>query len=760
METNDVSSRLDHSQTSEGSGHDCGIAHIPHGDEWSTTPNLRRTATMRKLIFVCAIFVNAFLLFLLQPMFGKMVLPHVGGSAAVWTTCMLFFQTALLVGYLYAHALASRLAARAQLVIHLGLIAAAALTLPVSVPKSWTPTDPSSPIGPVLALLAMRIGPVFVLLAAGSPLLQHWFARATGPTSDPYRLYVASNLGSAAALLAYPFGIEPWLTVHTQAGVWTAGFVTLMALLFACGLLARGTNPTTKPIDRAATLSWQQRLRWVALAAAPSSLLLGVTTHITTDLAPIPLLWVVPLVLYLTTFVIAFGDWRTFPTRWVVASWPYAALAVVVVLFFDSEIPGPAGYALHVVTFFVSALACHAVLAASRPAPARLTEFYIWLSVGGALGGFFNVVIAPQVFTGTYEYPLALVAAVALLPATAVGRRWIDVAVPATLGGALLVGAPVASSATGNAKLTTVGMLLVVGAVATFASRTRPLRFALSMAAILGVGLFLLSRNEDTRLAVRSFYGVYRVVDDSSTGHRALYSGTTVHGAEAFSDSGREPLTYHHRDGPVGDVFAARSWRPGPWRVAVVGLGAGAMAAYAQPGESWTFFEIDPLVARVASDRRFFRFLSNARTTPRIVLGDARLSLEREPSAAFDVLFIDAFTSDAIPTHLLTREALTLYRSRLEPDGMIAWHISNRYLDLRPVLDGLARNAGISSFIREDVGIKDSTSGRFSSTWVVMTAGAKTAGAISANKRWAQFGRRSRSLLWTDDFSNVLGVLR
>jgi hypothetical protein len=711
-------------------------------------------------LFTCTVFVNAFLLFLLQPLFAKMVLPHVGGSAAAWTTCMLFFQAALVVGYGYAHLIASKFRGRTQFLIHLGLVAAATVTLPVAIPRGWAPTDLQSPIVPLLGLLAGQIGPSFVLLAAGSPILQHWFARARRSDADPYRLYVASNLGSASALLAYPFAIEPTLTLRAQAGVWSVGFFTLTILLLGCGFLVRDRSGTRELADRTERLSWRQRLRWVALAAAPSSLLLGVTTHLTTDLAPIPLLWVLPLVLYLMTFAIAFGEWRRFPTRATFTLLPYLALAVVVVLFLHSELPGPAGYALHVGTFFVCALACHTALASSRPGVGRLTEFYIWLSIGGAVGGFFNGVIAPHVFARVHEYAIALVATVALLPSRVQGRRWIDVAAPVGLAAALFVGSFVLSRFTRLPALTAVGILLIGGGVATFASRGRPVRFALSMAAILAVGLALTARDEDTRLAARTFYGVYRVVDDSATSRRTLYSGTTVHGAEAFADNGRRPLTYYHPDGPIGALLGSRSWRPGPWRVAVVGLGTGAIAAYAQPGESWTFYEIDPLVARIASDTRFFRFLSHAPVKPRIVLGDARLSLEREPPSAFDVLVIDAFSSDAIPTHLLTREALALYRSRLAPDGVIAWHISNRYLNLEPVLADLARDAGLASFIRRDFRVTDSTTGRFPSIWVVMTAGANAAAAIAADGRWAETRDTESNRLWTDDFSNILGVLR
>jgi spermidine synthase len=610
--------------------------------------------------------------------------------------------------------------------------------------------------------LALRIGLPFLLLAAGSPLIQNWFSRSINAKErDPYTLYVASNLGSFTALLAYPFAVEPWMTLSAQSRRWSVGYLLLIGLTLMCGLLAsRGASRATAPSVVRERVSWTDRAWWIALAAVPSSLLLGVTTHITTDLAPVPLLWIVPLALYLLTFVIAFGTARPWVTRLVHTLIPYLVITIAVLLFFRGEIPGPTGYAVHAVTFFVCALACHLRLAAARPTPSRLTEFYVWLSVGGALGGLFNVVVAPNAFRSVVEYPLALIATAALSRDATPRWRWADVFMPLLLAIALVATVTIVLKVESTPSRATLGLVLGGGGIAAFAVRARPLRFALCIGAILVAGAQLAAADGVTRFADRSFYGVYRVVDDSASGTRQFYSGTTIHGSERLTDAGHEPLTYYHRDGPLGALFSARSWRTTPWRVGVIGLGTGATASYARPGETWTFYEIDPLVARVAADTTLFRFLSAAQSRPRIVLGDARLSIERDSGARFDVLTIDAFSSDAIPVHLLTREALALYRAHLASDGIIAWHISNKYLDLRPVLEALAADAGLVAIICDDVNIPSPSRGRFPSTWVAMTSASSTLAAVERDVRWVRLKSGRRPQLWTDDFSNVLTVVR
>jgi len=707
--------------------------------------------------FAAAIFVNAFLLFLLQPMFAKMALPHLGGSAAVWTSCMLFFQTALLGGYIYAHWVASRLRGRLQVVVHLGAVAAAGLCLPPQIPAGWSPADLSSPVPGFLWVLTRRIGPPFVLLAAGSPLLQHWFTRArVRRDRDPYSLYVASNFGSAVALFAYPFFLERQTSLGQQTLIWSVGYAVLFLGLAVCGALAWNAPVERPVVSEAPAVDWRERARWVVLAAVPSSLMLGVTSHITVDLAPMPLLWVLPLALYLTTFVIAFGAPSAQYTALVRTAVPFAVIILAVLLFLRSELPGKIGYTPHLVAFFVCALACHLRLAELRPHAGRLTEFYLWLALGGAVGGAFNVVVAPALFNSVLEYPLAIVLVAAVYRAANGSTSYRDFAIPVALGAGLAVFFLLDAD---PSRLALSAAVLIVGVIA-YGLRAMPFRFAATIGAMLFVGLLLNRAGGTQRLATRSFYGVYQIIDDSSARIRDFYSGTTIHGAEVFGDSGRSPATYYHRDGPLGALFGARAWRAAPWRVGVVGLGVGSTAAYARPGETWTFYEIDPLVARIAADNSWFHYLHAAAAAPTIVLGDARLSLAAALPRSLDVLLVDAFSSDAIPTHLLTREALQLYRQRLAEDGVIAWHISNRYLDLRPVLEGLAADAGMTALIFSDQKIPKDSGGRFPSIWVVMSAGPKTVDAIRSDSRWLPLRSQRPPILWTDERSDVFSVLR
>ena len=707
--------------------------------------------------FAAAIFVNAFLLFLLQPMFAKMALPHLGGSAAVWTSCMLFFQTALLGGYLYAHWVASRFSGRLQVVVHLGAIAAAGLCLPPQIPAGWSPADLSSPVPGFLWLLTRRIGPPFVLLAAGSPLLQHWFTRArVRRDRDPYSLYVASNFGSAVALFAYPFFLERQTSLGQQTLIWSVGYAVLFLGLAVCGALAWNAPVERPVVSEAPAVDWRERARWVVLAAVPSSLMLGVTSHITVDLAPMPLLWVLPLALYLTTFVIAFGAPSARYTALVRTAVPFAVIILAVLLFLRSELPGKIGYTPHLLAFFVCALACHLRLAELRPHAGRLTEFYLWLALGGAVGGAFNVVVAPALFNSVLEYPLAIVLVAAVYRAANGSTSYRDFAIPVALGAGLAVFFLLDADPSRLA----LSAAVLIGGIIAYGLRSMPFRFAATIGAMLFVGLLLNRAGGTQRLATRSFYGVYQIIDDSSARIRDFYSGTTIHGAEVFGDSGRSPATYYHRDGPLGALFGARAWRAAPWRVGVVGLGVGSTAAYARPGETWTFYEIDPLVARIAADNSWFHYLHAAAAAPTIVLGDARLSLAAALPRSLDVLLVDAFSSDAIPTHLLTREALQLYRQRLAEDGVIAWHISNRYLDLRPVLEGLAADAGMTALIFSDQKIPKDSGGRFPSIWVVMSAGPKTVDAIRSDSRWLPLRSPRPPILWTDERSDVFSVLR
>ncbi len=730
-------------------------------------------------LFAAALFVGAFLLFSVQPMFTKMVLPLLGGAPSVWNTAMVFFQTVLLLAYGYAHLSARHLAPARQVGLHLAVLAVAFAVLPVAVSGAWRAPAEGAPVAWLLGLLAVSVGPPFFAVAATAPLLQRWFSR-TGHAAagDPYFLYGASNLGSILALLAYPAVIEPWLDLDRQSAAWTlayAGLAVLIALAGAVMLRARAgaaeredgaTAPRAAP---AAVPAWDEtridgrrRLTWVALAFAPSSLLLGVTTFITTDVAAAPLLWVVPLALYLLTFVVVFARRPAIRHAWMVRAQPFAILPLALVFWID--LPIWAAVPLHLAAFFVTAMVCHGELVRRRPAARHLTEFYFWMSLGGMLGGVFNALVAPGIFSSVLEYPLVLVLACMLRPAAGDGPRiqWRDVAWPALL----LLAAAVPTLGLGLAapEMGEIGIAAYFASVgvAAYAFAERPVRFGLGIAAAL-VAASLVTGPGTVLARERSFFGVYKVSETADGAFRLLINGTTLHGAQ-YTDPARwrEPLTYYGRTGPLGQVFAALAGTGRIRSVGVVGLGTGTVACYRRPGEAWTFYEIDPTVARLARDTRYFRFMSECAGDAPVIFGDARLALAGAPRGAYDLLILDAFSSDAIPMHMVTREALALYLEKLAPGGLLLFHISNRNLDLGPVLANLAADAGLVARRQHYAEVEtDARKGiRMPSDWVVMARAPADLDGIADDGRWRPLEPAPEIGLWTDGFSNVLGILK
>ncbi len=744
-------------------------------------------------LFSATLFVNAALLFAVQPMFSKMVLPLFGGTPSVWNTCMLFFQTALLCGYLYAHVTTRWLDVRKQSVLQLVLFALTFLTLPVAVASGWRPSGSDTPVWWLAALLAVSLGAPFFMLSTGAPLLQRWFSEYGHPAAtNPYFLYAASNLGSMVALLAYPVVIEPRLRLAQQSHLWTAGYVVLAVLIAVCAFVVRrsmvGSTLTVSgaagpvladatvadmdafnsmaaaPVASAERLTVWRRSRWVLLSFVPSSMLLAVTTYLATDVASIPLLWIVPLAIYLLTFVIVFAR-NTVIFRHAFAVWlqpPFLLiLAVSIALMMQRSVTALAP--THLVAFFLSALVCHGELAKDRPSVAHLTEFYLWMSVGGMLGGIFNVLIAPHVFDSVLEYPIAIIIAAALRPTLVPRRpidRTLDVILPAIVCIAIMVlmhaGFPPASWGE-KANVWVFGGY----AILILIFQRHPVRFALGIAAIfLGAAL---GRGTDPTLLFRgrSFFGVYRVLRYPK--HKALQNGTTTHGGQSiYPQFATEPLTYYHRDGPLGQSFAWLMRGNPNRRVAIVGLGTGTVACYGRPNETWTFYEIDPLIERIAFNPKYFSYLRDCPPAKRIIIGDARLSLAHAPDSSYDYMILDAFSSDAIPIHLMTREALQLYLRKLAPGGSIAFHISNRYLDLEPVVVELARDARIAGIVGSDVGISsaETMSFKMNSKWIVLSRNANDHAPLALQPGWRVLAPTSDIGLWTDDFSNVLSVFR
>jgi spermidine synthase len=784
---------------------------------------------MMTTLFGITIFLSAALLFWVQPMLGKLLLPPLGGSPTVWSTCLVFFQAMLLAGYAYAHGVTQKLGRRTQVITHGLLLAACALFLPFHIPAQWAAalTTASAPAVGLLGCLVVLAGLPLLVLSSTSPLLQRWFSVTPHrAATDPYFLYAASNLGSLVALLGYPLVIEPYCRLGRQSGLWAAGWALLALLIGACAVPvwrnapARDGLPSPGPAATrsAEPLGWRRRGRWLLLSFAPSSLLLGATQYVVTDIASLPLLWVVPLSLYLLTFVLAFGRAGPTPGRLLPArprprprpssscseadrvrsartspstttrdedaendedeavgrirkrplSWLVAVLAVAVVFSLLLGATYPVGLLLgmHLAFLFFAALGCHKQLASDRPDTAKLTEFYLWMALGGALGGVFNALLAPQLFRDLTEYPLAIVLT-ALLQAErgpASSRwRWADLGWPAVAGLLMAWLALGASRLAGLPEAWRSGLIYGLPLVVAFFHVARPRRFGLALGAVLLASSVRVDEHGRTLHAERSFFGVSRVTLDPTGRFRHLVHGNTWHGAQ-FLDPARacEPLVYYHRRGPAGELFAAHAARHRTGNVAVIGLGTGSLACYGRPAEPWTFYEIDPAVIRLAQDTNCFTYLGRCAPQPvRIVQGDARQRLREAPAGAYTLLVVDAFSSDAIPVHLLTREALAEYLAKLRSGGLLAFHISSRYLDLERVLAGLADEAGLAGVVWDEGEMtpQESEQGRAASHWVVVGRRREDFGPLGRVAHWLPL-EHPAGLVWSDDFSNLLGIVR
>jgi hypothetical protein len=736
-------------------------------------------------LFAVTLFLSASLLFWVQPMIAKMLLPLLGGTPAVWNTCMVFFQAMLLGGYAYAHLVTWRLSRKRQIILHTALLGIAMLVLPISLSQrafESVPTD-SNPVFWLLGVLFLSVGLPFFVLASHAPLLQRWFSHSNhAAAGDPYFLYAASNLGSLVALLGYPLLLEPHLRLLEQSRVWTAGFAALGICVLASGILAvksGWSSPGSKdaslletsPAERGEAVSLSglgQRFRWVLLAFAPSSMMLGVTTYLTTDLASVPLLWVAPLSLYLLTFIFAFARRRYLSLAWMARALPFGAVALVYILLSEATQPAWLLMAVHLAVFFVAAMVCHGQLAAERPRPIQLTEYYLLISVGGVLGGVFNALIAPTVFTRVLEYPLVLVLVCLLRPAAGTSAgissfKWSDLGIPAGIGLTAVLLAIFVPQKTSIPLQLELGLVFGLPLFLCFLAVDRPIRFGTAIGAVLLAGAFHPGTHGRPLYAERNFFGVLRVTQDPAGMFHRLVDGNTVHGRQSLDPERKcEPLSYYHRSGPLGQIVAAANERLALTNVAVIGLGAGAMAAYAKPCQAWTFFEINPLVVRLAQSTNFFTYLDEcAAGSVKVVLGDARLRLRDAAPAEFGLLIVDAFSSDSIPVHLVTREALDLYVSKLAPGGLLAFHISNRYLDLEPVLGDLAQSAGLICHSQDDdPNWLEAADGKDPSHWLVMARRNEGAGSLAKDARWLPVAGRAQPEIWTDDFSNILRVFR
>jgi SAM-dependent methyltransferase len=721
-------------------------------------------------LFATAAFASAALVFTVEPMVARLVLPSLGGSPAVWNTSLAFFQAALLAGYAYAHGLQRLPSARAQATVHVVALAAAALALPLRIHAVFGPPRPDHPALWLVGVLIVSLGAPFALLSATAPLLQAWRARTAG--AEAYALYAASNLGSFAALLAYPLIVEPNLSLAEQTRAWSGGYVVFAVLMASLGWAASrsGAGAVAQP-SASAPASWRERLTWLALAAAPSSLMLGVTSYLTTDVASAPFLWVAPLALYLLSFVAAFAARPPIAPGATLFLQAVFAAACAALLPFGS-LPFLLQLPAHLAAFVFSALMCHQALAARRPAPAQLTEFYVWMAVGGVIGGGFNAFVAPAIFPDVWEYPLALALCALARPwnlQRVAAGVWVMLAlcVVGAFGATVLVafrhGFP-RGGVVGDLDLFQLVTIALLGAaaIAAFRVRRHGLVFCAALA-VLSLGAAGAAERATPVHTWRSFFGVLKLSRAWARGLggevRLLAHGTTLHGAEATAPGYRcRPLVYYTPRTPIGQVFATLQAARPALDVGVVGLGAGSVAAYVRPGDRMTFFEVDPLVARVAHAR--FDYLDRCAAAPvRIVLGDARLTLARQPPAAFDLLLLDAFSSDAVPTHLLTVEAVRADLGHLRPDGVLVLHLSNRNLDLDAPALAVARALGAPALLQRHRVVPGHGAGWESDEDAVILGRTPQALApFAADPRWRRVDPGAVRP-WTDDYVNVPGAL-
>lgn len=746
-------------------------------------------------LFTLTIFLSALLLFMVQPMAGKMLLPSLGGTPGVWNTCMMFFQAVLLLGYLWAHGV-SRLRALPQLLVHALLLVAALVALPLSMDRMAlsSPLLNSHPNLWLLAALGLGAGLPFLALSTTSPLIQAWFARLKHRrSSDPYFLYAASNGGSLLALLGYPLLVEPVFGVSAQASLWSGSFGVLVVLLLVCGVVTLKSSPGYRAASPApevapsevgaldaelepgrssawgsgeaedasgAPVDVRQKGLWTLYAFVPSSLMLGVTTYISTDVAAFPLLWVIPLAMYTGSFIVVFSAWRL-NLSGIGRVMSLIGTALLVAWIMGATHPAWLLLPLHLVFFGMAAVMVHGRLAAARPAAAHLTSFYLYMSIGGLLGGVFNSLVAPMVFDRVWEYPLMIIVACALRPQSFADkadpeRRWKQAA-PVVATALMVVSMVALERLDVTMSQATAVVFFGIPAVVAYSQVERPRRLGLGLMGVLVASSFFGGTLGQVVFKERSFFGTVQMVE---TPHLyQMMHGGTVHGQAIKDEEGCSPLAYYHPQGPTGAIFELYQRSALSPRIAVLGLGLGAHACYARPTDQMTFYELDPTVVEVA--QRFGPVSRSQASALRYVVGDARIQLEQDEVEPYGMMIVDAFSSDAIPIHLLTVEAFEVYLTKVQEGGVVAVHISNRYFDLEPVLRGLAEAHALELRLWDDLALSDAelASGRQSSTWAVMTRDAAKIEALEAMEaRWRT--STGPALMWTDDHANVLSAWR
>lgn len=728
-----------------------------------------------RALYTLTIFVGSALLFLVQPLIAKQLLPIFGGSPLVWNTSLLFFQTMLLLGYLYAHLSIKWLGAQRQAYVHILLVALGLLVLPLHVPQALlaayknalanSPTSLMASPGPILlGMLLMSVGLPFFALAAGAPTLQRWFAQTDDPAAkDPYFLYQASNLASMVALLGYPLWFEKEFLLGQQSLYWSFGYGALIVLLGLCAVRLNRTEAREPAPNEGlkTTISRSDRATWIFVAAGPTAMLGGLTTFLTTNVSPIPLLWVLPLALYLITFVIAFSNRlkRGYLFKYGATA---ATFVTVILMMLGKNNPPVFIMPLHLAGYFLTALACHYELGRSRPSAEHLTEYYVWMSVGGMLGGLFSSLLAPVLFVQPFEYMASIVICF-LAIGVAVRKeqpfKWLDLLYPAMAAGVVIVVEK--NWWYGPHEYDWCYVALLAMTIFSF----RPIRLGLLLTGFFGLYVYNNMTAVQHIFQQRSFFGMLDVRKETVKGtvlHKLVH-GNTLHGGEFMSGPlVNKPTSYYSPQSGLGAAFARLGNTPRFDHIAVVGLGTGTTASFGRSGQSIDYYELDPHVEAMARNRQLFTYISDSKASIRVFIGDARLRLNEAPDGHYGLIVLDAFSSDAIPIHLLTREAVQMYFQKLAPDGILAVHISNRYLRLEPVCAAISRDLGMygQRLFDRQIEVMLPTEFHFPSHWDLLTRNKAALDPVTnGDKRWENMDAPA-ARAWTDDYSNVLSAVR
>jgi len=708
-------------------------------------------------------------------MFTKLVLPQFGGAPAVWNAAVVFFQGSLLAGYVYAHVISKFMTIRAQLILHACLLISVFVVLPITLPATQFAASTTNPILALYSLLLIGLGLPFFAVSSTAPLMQAWFSRTKHKLAgDPYFLYAASNAGSLIALVSYPVLIEPNLGLDAQNIAWAGGYLIVTALILLVAsrhwLMVKEdaqASPEVVIISSTTTTSWTRRIQWVVLAFAPSSLLLAVTHHVSTDVASVPFLWVIPLATFLATFVLVFAKRQLIRDSWMLDVQPLIVIPVVLPFFDFGRLW--LVFTVHLLSLFVASMVCHARLAKLRPDPKHLTEFYLWMSLGGVLGGLFAALLAPALFDLILEYPLSLGLACLLRPG-----KWFDSIRAGSLDLFVPVGLLLLYATGLHFWSKSLGTIAEPAVIATFGAlgmflyfcHNRPMRFGLGVLAIMLYSQFTGEQGHIVERE-RTFFGVNRIerVETELGIFHVLMNGTTIHGAENLDRKlSSEPLTYYTKSGPLGQLFEALNSDNRLDTIGVIGLGAGTIACYRQPGQAITFFEIDAAVVSMATNPEYFRYISECAPEAAIVVGDGRLGVAEAAPGEFDLLVVDAFSSDAIPVHLLTSEAVTLYFDKISGSGLLALHISNRFVDLEPVVAAIAADHDLAAITQShEPEVDDAPNGNnayhVGSAWIVVGRRRADLEPMISDQRWLPLEEKPGVIMWTDDYSNVFRVL-